>query len=105
VFLDDNEKMTRKQEICLLIRDAIRSFLPQDEVGIILFGSQAGTVELKRSDFDVGLISSAPIPPVILTEIRFALEELPMLYPVDLVELSNAPPAFQKYALAHSQTI
>ena len=97
--------MTRKQEICTLIRDTIRSFLPEGEVEIILFGSQAGTTELKHSDFDIGLVSVASISPVVLTKIRFALEELPMLYPVDLVELSKTPQGFQNYALSHCERI
>jgi hypothetical protein len=97
--------MTRKQEIRIQIRDAIRPFFPAGTVKIVLFGSQANSPELQRADFDIGLISSESIPPSVLTTIREALEDLPVLYPIDLVEMSKMSTSFQRFALAHSETL
>lgn len=62
---------------------------------VYLFGSWAEGAARRTSDIDVALLPEEPIPACVLSRIREALEESNSLYPVDLVDLSDAPEALR----------
>ena len=53
--------------------------------------SRARTAGRPRSDYDLALLADPPLDLATLAELREALEGLPILQPLDLVELSWAP--------------
>lgn len=69
-----------------------------------LFGSQANQPELKRSDFDLGW-PEAPLSGRTLGAILMDLEELPMLYPVDVVDFSRVRESFRAVALRNTEPL
>ncbi|NWG13829.1 MAG: nucleotidyltransferase domain-containing protein [Acidobacteria bacterium] len=58
---------------------------------LYLFGSWAKGTASRNSDIDVAVWPEEPIPRHVLSAIREALDESRVLYPVDLVDLSEAP--------------
>lgn len=53
-----------------------------------IFGSQANRSELIRSDIDVGILADNAIPAINFVRISNAIEDLPMLYMVDMVDFT-----------------
>ena len=67
---------------------------------VYLFGSWASGHATRGSDIDVAVAGERPVSPWLLSEIRERLEESSVLYPVDLVDLSNASSSFREKVLA-----
>ena len=67
---------------------------------VYLFGSWAKGQATRRSDIDVAVMCDQPVSPWLLSEIRERLEESSVLYPVDLVDLTNASNSFREKVLA-----
>ena len=67
---------------------------------VYLFGSWAKGHATRGSDIDVAVVGEQPVSPWLLSEIRERLEESSVLYPVDLVDLSNASSSFRERVLA-----
>ncbi|GAB4580910.1 MAG: nucleotidyltransferase domain-containing protein [Anaerolineales bacterium] len=63
---------------------------------VYLFGSQARGQAGRISDIDIAVLPLEPIPGWIFSEIREALEESNILYPVELVDLSETDERFRK---------
>jgi len=57
---------------------------------VYLFGSRATGAAYRYSDIDVAVLPLEPIPGIVFSNIREALEESDVLYSVDLVDLSEA---------------
>lgn len=72
---------------------------------VFLFGSQAGSSELKRADIDVGIEAEKPLSNLQETLIWNALEELPTLYKFDLVDFKKTDKKFRKIALKNIEKI
>jgi len=66
---------------------------------IYLFGSWTAGVGGRTSDIDVAVLPLEPIPRHVFSEIREALEQSRVLYPVDLVDLSDASEDFRARVL------
>lgn len=66
---------------------------------LILFGSRATGKYKERSDFDLGILSGESDNFVSLCKLKDALDELPTLYSIDLVDLNNVPVSFRNEAL------
>lgn len=66
---------------------------------LILFGSRATGKNKERSDFDLGILSGESINFVSLYKLKDALDELPTLYSIDLVDLNNVSASFRNEAL------
>ncbi len=66
---------------------------------LILFGSRATGKNKERSDFDPGILSGESVNFVSLYKLKDALDELPTLYSIDLVDLNNVSASFRNEAL------
>lgn len=64
-----------------------------------IFGSQANKTDLSRSDIDVGILADSGIPANCWIKISNAIEELPMLYKIDLVDFMEVDGKFKSVAL------
>ena len=81
------------------VRRIIRSGLKGYRARIYLFGSWAAETAGRTSDIDVAVLPIDPIPRHMLSEIREALEESGVIYPVDLVDLSESSEQFRARVL------
>lgn len=79
------------EETRRLVLDGLRGTGAQ----VYLFGSWAKGYATRSSDIDVAVMCERPVAPWVLSEIRERLEESCVLYPVDLVDLSNAARPFR----------
>jgi uncharacterized protein len=61
---------------------------------VYLFGSWAQGRQGRTSDIDIAVLPARPLPLGLLGGIREQLEESRILYPVDLVDLSESDPDF-----------
>jgi predicted nucleotidyltransferase len=64
-----------------------------------LIGSHATGNATRTSDIDVAVLPLEPIPRHVFSEIREALGESLVIYPVDLIDLSEVPDDFRRRVL------
>ena len=91
--------MDRRQQIIQWLKEAIAENLSGFAYKAFIFGSQANKTELKRSDIDVGIISDDEIPSNKFSKINEAIENLPMLFKVDLVNFKDVDRKFSSVAM------
>ena len=70
-----------------------------------VFGSQANCKELKRADIDIGIMPEGLITDLKLSVICADIENLPMLYKIDLVDFTNADERFKSVALNNIEAL
>ena len=75
-----------------IVREGLRGYRAR----IFLYGSWATGAATRTSDIDLAVLPLEPIPRDVLAGIREALEESRVLYPVDLVDLSESTEAFRE---------
>ena len=73
----------------------------EPRVKMFLFGSQATGRAGSRSDIDLGIDLGHAIAQEVLTALREAFDELPILQKVDVVDFSGLDEAFKAVALQH----
>ena len=83
------------EEARLIILDFLRGHAAR----VWLFGSRARGEGGRGGDIDVAILSERPLPPALLAELREALDNSQILYPVDLVDLSVADPGLREKVL------
>jgi predicted nucleotidyltransferase len=95
--------MNREEQILDWIRNGIRQYAG-DLVGyqIVLFGSRVGRNHRERSDFDIGVCGSSPLPFRTFDKISDFLDGLPTLYRIDWVDLNRASPSVKTEALKNA---
>ena len=95
--------MERRQQIIFWINNVLKKNLAGLNYRAFIFGSQANLTELKRSDIDVGLIGIEQISPKHLAAIEEEIENLPMLYRVDLINFNEVDDRFKTVALKNAE--
>jgi predicted nucleotidyltransferase len=83
--------MTDLDEVRRIVLEGLRGHSAR----VYLFGSWARGCASRISDIDVAVEPAQPLPRGLLAEIHGALDESRILYPVDLVDLSEAAPALR----------
>jgi predicted nucleotidyltransferase len=88
--------MSRKDEIKQMIQNLIVSHLGATGYSLFIFGSQANSSSLKRSDIDVGIEPQDhfEIPNSLLHKLKEELNNLPTLYWFDLVDFKKVDTTF-----------
>jgi predicted nucleotidyltransferase len=82
-----------------LVRAIVLDTLQGSPARVYLIGSVARGEARSSSDIDVGVLPLAPLPDGLLADLRERLEESNALRVVDVVDLSNVSPEFQRRAL------
>ena len=77
----------------------------EPRVRIFAFGSRASGLASPRSDVDVGIDLSHPVPPALLDRMREAFANLPILQKVDVVDFSRVEPEFGDMALRRIEVL
>ena len=72
---------------------------------VFFFGSRVTNQGDERSDIDVGVYGHEPVPSRIWLDIQEAVEELPTLYRIDLVDFQRVSPSFREVALQKVEDI
>jgi predicted nucleotidyltransferase len=83
------------EEVGRIVRDGLKGHRAR----VYLFGSWVRGQAGRTSDIDVAVLPLEPLPAGLLSEIREALEESHVIYPVDLVDLSESTPQFRERVL------
>lgn len=69
------------------------------------FGSRVSGTSGERSDIDLGIEGQRALDPAAKAAILEAIENLPILYTIDLVDFATVRPEFRKKALKHTEPI
>lgn len=93
-----------KGAIITEVSKIIRSYLPE-EYKLFLFGSWAKGDARPTSDIDIGILGEERVPWEIMVKIRYALEGIPTLRSIDVVDLNATENNFKKTALQHAQAL
>jgi predicted nucleotidyltransferase len=96
--------MDRRKQILLWIKEVLDKNLSGISFDAFVFGSQANKTSLIRSDIDVGIIAEG-ITAYHLSKINAAIEELPMLYKIDLVNFNEVDAQFKSIALKNVEKL
>jgi predicted nucleotidyltransferase len=86
------------------ILEIIEKHLDSRRYRIFFFGSRVAGTGTERSDIDVG-IEGPPIPGLAWLEIQEAVENLPVLYKIDIVDFSEVAPIFREVALQYVEPL
>lgn len=77
----------------------IRRLITVPHYFIFLFGSRAAGTANPRSDYDIGIESKKSITSAVMSDIRDALDILPVLQKIDLVDVAQMSPDVRELAL------
>jgi predicted nucleotidyltransferase len=72
---------------------------------VVWFGSWVRGAATARSDLDIAVSTGAPIAPEVMGELRSAVEKLPTLYQIDLVDFGAAGSALRAEVLRDGITL
>jgi predicted nucleotidyltransferase len=97
--------MERRQQILFWIKEVLDKNLSGISYHAFVFGSQANKMSLSRSDIDVGITSNDAITSLQLSNIYADIEELPMLYKIDLVNFKEVDDQFKSVALKNVEML
>jgi predicted nucleotidyltransferase len=82
----------REAQVKSMIRETLMLFRGElAQAHVYFFGSRVSGKARERSDFDVAIDGVVPVEPRLFARIRTALDELPTLYRIDLVDLTYVP--------------
>ena len=95
----DQRKLKRE------ILDLLGKHLDLDRYKVFFFGSRVGSGGDERSDIDVGIEGPEPVPGDIMLDIQEALENLPTLYKIELVDFYCPGERFEMVAKQHVELI
>lgn len=87
--------MSDVEEVRRIVIEGLRGYPAR----VWLFGSWARGTPARTSDIDVAVLPLEPLPIGLLADIRDRLEESLVIYPVDLVDLSETSPQFRERVL------
>jgi predicted nucleotidyltransferase len=87
------------------IRRIMGTYLDLDSYRIFFFGSRVTGDNFPRSDIDIGIEGDEEIPAGIKVKIEEELEELPLLYKIDLIDFRTVSKDFRDESLKHTEPI
>lgn len=87
------------------IRHIVAKHLSPNQYRVFFFGSRVNGTGSERSDIDIGIAGDEAVPAGALARIREELDELPVLYRIDVVDFARVSPRFRKEALKHNESI
>ena len=93
------------QTLTSQIKQILGKYFDLSKVKVFYFGSRVTGTSNERSDIDLGLQSPDKISSKIKFELMDDLDNLPILYKIDLVDFSHTSPSFQNEALKKVEMI
>lgn len=83
----------------------ISKYLDLKKYQVFFFGSRVSGRASERSDIDIGIEGSKPIPLDVLAKIKEEIREIPTLYHLDVVDFKNIDQDFYKVARQNIELI
>jgi len=96
--------VARPTDIAREVARLVRSLLGKD-AEVIWFGSWPQGKALPHSDIDVAISTGAPIPPGRMGLLQEAVDEIPTLYEIDIMDLNATGPALREEILKHGERL
>lgn len=93
--ITSSEPGSRSREIANRVAELAREILGES-VEVLWFGSWPRGEAQARSDIDIALHLEQPIPLDRMAALRDAVEKLPTLYEIDLIDLSSVGDALRQ---------
>ncbi|NCN59308.1 hypothetical protein COW99_04250 [Candidatus Roizmanbacteria bacterium CG22_combo_CG10-13_8_21_14_all_38_20] len=93
-----NIKYIDQQELKCQLLKLMSYYLDLNKHKIFLFGSRVQGNNMERSDIDLGIEGYKPISPETRLKILEAIDKLPILYSIDLVDFTTADNKFKTVA-------
>lgn len=81
----------------------IAKYLDTLEYKAFFFGSRASGKGNQYSDIDIGIKGPQEIPYEIMARIKEDIENLPILYKIEIIDFNKVSPDFQEVALSHQE--
>src|SRR5438132_12981182 len=94
----------RPVEIAREVARLARSVLGED-AEVIWFGSWPQGKALPHSDIDVAISTGAPIAPECMGLLQEAVDEVPTLYEIDIIDLNATGPALREEILKYGERL
>jgi predicted nucleotidyltransferase len=94
----------RPAKIALEVARLARSILGES-TEVIWFGSWPQGTALPHSDIDVAISTGAPIPLEQVGRLQDAVDELPTLYEIDILDLNATGPVLREEILKHGERL
>jgi predicted nucleotidyltransferase len=91
--------MSTRNAILKTVFEIVEKNLKGLHAQIYLYGSWARNEERPTSDIDLAIWSDKPLPTGTLSKLRTALEEAPIPYPIEVVDLREADAVFRQQVL------
>ena len=82
-----------REEAIEELRRMVLHALSDHDAAVWLFGSCARGAPRQHSDIDIAILPRGELPSAVLAELAADIEESPIPYDVDLVDLRHAEPA------------
>jgi predicted nucleotidyltransferase len=98
-------RMERRKQILTWIKEVLDRNLSGIGYDAFVFGSQANRSELSRSDIDIGILSEKKIQTWQFSNIIADIEQLPILYKIDVVDFKEADEQFRSIALQNIEKL
>lgn len=87
------------------IRSIVGRHLDLKSHRLFFFGSRLKDRGDERSDIDIGLEGPEEISPLVISKIKEEIEELPILYKIEVVDFKRVSPDFRQVALRQIEEI
>ncbi len=86
------------EEIEKEILGVIGKHIDLNQYKVFFFGGRVTGHGNDRSDIDLGIEGDKPIPAKLMNNLREEMENLPILYTIDIVDFAKVSPNFYKVA-------
>jgi len=87
------------------VLDVIGRYIDLRKYRVFFFGSRVSGKADKRSDIDLGIEGSDPIPSVAMFDIQEEIENIPTLYKIEVVDFSEVSKKFKEVAKQHREML
>ncbi len=87
------------------LKEITGRYLDLSQFRLFFFGSRVSGTGDDRSDIDIGIDGPTPVSFEAMRKIREDIEELPMLYKLDVVDFKQTSSTFQKVAKENLEII
>lgn len=87
------------------VRNIVEKHLNSDEFDVFFFGSRVSGTSDERSDIDIGIKGEKPVPADKFFRIKEELEQLPVLYKIELVDFYYVSTDFSQLAEKNKEMI
>ena len=101
---DFQTDVARPAQVAKEVARLVRSLLG-DKVEVIWFGSWPQGKARPHSDIDVAISTGAPISPECMGTLQEAVDEMPTLYEIDIVDLNATGPKLRDEILRYGERL